>query len=325
MKMDIGDNIKVTVAILAHNQISYIRQAILSVLEQETEYNFEILIHDDCSDDGTREVICEYEKKYPEKVVAVYEDENQYKKGNDYLQLAIWKHVRGEYYIALDGDDYWCDKHKIQRQVKFLEEHPECIAHTHLTKRINERNGKITYSPVKFQRKNVWDVEEIIDWADVFQTSALMYRSNIQKSIPRNFISFSAQDYPVALWLSINGIIAYSDWVMTVHRVNAMGSYTSECFGDGEKHKTLQAARKGLDERTELLERFDTLSGGKYKNIINYSTDRREFDILWNEQNYSKAKKNEYFKSLPIKKKCYYLCLEYCPVIVKLKNYLFGA
>lgn len=319
------DNIKCTVAILAHNQITYIRQAIESVLEQETSYNYEILIHDDCSDDGTREVIREYEEKYPDKIVAIYEDENQYVKGNDYLQRAIWEHVRGEYYIALDGDDYWCDKTKLQSQISFLDNHSEYIAHTHTTRCINEERNTETYSPIMRENNKEWTSEDIVEWEDVFQTSSLMYRTVIQADIPREFIAFSAQDTPIDLWLCVKGRIAYSDSKMTVHRVNAIGSYTSQFFGNEGYFKDNKIARDRIEEKSRLLENFNQHTNGRYKKNIDKAIDKSWFDLLWNEGKYSEARKRQYYRNLKFKKKCFYFCEEYCPIVVKIKNTVLGG
>lgn len=318
--MNESNEIKVTVAILAHNQITYIEQAIESVLEQKTNFRYEILIHDDCSTDGTRGIIEEYAERYPTIIVPILEKENQYVKGNDYLQYAIWRYVRGEYYIALDGDDYWCDCYKLQKQVDYLDAHPEYIAHTHLTKKINENNGEVGWSPTYRENDKEWSDEEIIDWFDVFQTSSLMYRSYIQGNIPRSYISFFAQDYPVALWLCVEGKIAYSSWVMTVHRMNAIGSYSSEFFGDDDVHNSSSVAREHLNIRSKLLEEFSHDTDHKYDDVIRRSSIRREFEILWSEHRYDDARDNEYYKNMKFRKKCFFFLDEHCPKLVELKN-----
>ena len=93
---------------------------------QETDFPIEILIHDDCSTDGTTEIIKEYETKYPDLFFPLYEDENQYQQGKaGEIDLYNYKRARGKYIAYCEGDDYWIDPLKLQKQVDFMEANPE--------------------------------------------------------------------------------------------------------------------------------------------------------------------------------------------------------
>ncbi|RDU63570.1 glycosyl transferase family 2 [Helicobacter didelphidarum] len=117
-----------SVLCITYNHKNFIAQALDSMLEQETDFPFDIIIHDDCSTDGTDTIIKEYEAKYPKIIKALYEEENQYSKrenGNNFLGIM---HKMAAKYIALcEGDDYWNDPKKIQIQVDFLESHQEYV------------------------------------------------------------------------------------------------------------------------------------------------------------------------------------------------------
>lgn len=116
--------ILVSVWMAAYYAGSHIAQGIESVLMQETEYPYEIVINDDCSGDNTWEVVSEYAAKYPDIIRAVRNEKNLGLSAN---VLATKLRCKGKYIVNLSGDDYWIDKHKIQKQVDFLENHPAYV------------------------------------------------------------------------------------------------------------------------------------------------------------------------------------------------------
>lgn len=123
-----------TVLLVSYNHAPYIRKAIESVLAQKTKYNFIINIFDDCSTDGTSDIIKEYAKQYPDKITVFIPEKNQG------AQTNIWnayKSVKTKYCALLECDDYWCDENKLEMQITALEKHPECSFCAHNTTIIN--------------------------------------------------------------------------------------------------------------------------------------------------------------------------------------------
>ena len=129
----------VSISCITYNHINYIEQCLDGFLEQETDYPFEILIHDDCSTDGTTEIIQKYSTKYPDIIKPMYETENQYQQGKPAGSL-IWNFPRaqGKYIALCEGDDYWIDENKLQIQVDFLERNPEYTMCFHNAEVLNE-------------------------------------------------------------------------------------------------------------------------------------------------------------------------------------------
>lgn len=123
---------------ITYNHKDFITKAIESFLEQETDFAFEILIHDDCSNDGTRKIIQSYAKKYPNIIKAFYEEENQYQKGAEgrYFFGELSK-IASKYIALCEGDDYWNDSKKLQFQVDFLENNPKFVVTYHSCKVID--------------------------------------------------------------------------------------------------------------------------------------------------------------------------------------------
>mgnify|MGYP002627235917 CR=1 FL=1 len=116
----------VSISYITYNQIAFVERAINGFLIQKTEFPFEIYIHDDASTDGTAELLHEYELKYPDVIRVVFEKENQYSKRGHLFQYCIMPYINSKYIAHCDGDDYWTDPYKLQKQVTYLENHPDC-------------------------------------------------------------------------------------------------------------------------------------------------------------------------------------------------------
>lgn len=127
----------VSICCITYNHAPFIRQALEGFLMQEAPTGakqedgwLEILVHDDASTDGTDAIIREYASKYPTKIYPLYEQENQYSKGV-IVDGFNYKRARGKYIAYCEGDDYWTDPYKLQKQVDFMEAHPECTVTFH--------------------------------------------------------------------------------------------------------------------------------------------------------------------------------------------------
>lgn len=115
----------VTIRCITYNHEPYIRQCLEGFVMQKTNFRFEAIVHDDASTDGTAAIIREYAEKYPDIIKPIYEIENQYSKHDGSLDRIMDAHMRGKYIALCEGDDYWIDPLKLQKQVDFLEEHPD--------------------------------------------------------------------------------------------------------------------------------------------------------------------------------------------------------
>ena len=115
----------VSICSLAYNHAPYIRQCLESFLMQKSNFKYEIIIHDDASTDGTAEIIKEYADKYPDLIKPIYQKENQYSKGvRGIFARFVFPKAKGKYIAMCEGDDYWTDPFKLQKQVDFLEKNP---------------------------------------------------------------------------------------------------------------------------------------------------------------------------------------------------------
>lgn len=121
----------VTVFCITYNHEKFIRQALEGMVMQKTNFPFEVLVHDDASTDGTADIIREFEARYPEIIRPIYQTENQYSQGKRICEDIMLPRTKGKYIALCEGDDVWTDPLKLQKQVDFMESHPEFQATVH--------------------------------------------------------------------------------------------------------------------------------------------------------------------------------------------------
>jgi glycosyltransferase involved in cell wall biosynthesis len=161
----------VTIKCTAYNHELFLRKCLDGFVMQKTNFKFEAIVHDDASTDGTANIIREYAEKYPSIIKPIYETENQFTKGK--LAKIMDDAITGKYAAICEGDDYWTDPHKLQRQVDFLEAHPDYSAVSENGMVLNT----ITDTQYLFSEESEHDVniEELIIKRR-FPTASVMYR-----------------------------------------------------------------------------------------------------------------------------------------------------
>ena len=170
-----------SVYIPTYNHERYIGKALDSVLMQETDYEFEILIGEDLSTDSTRDILREYEMKYPGKFQIFYREHNM---NRDKIRNAVdlKRRCRGKYIIGLEGDDYWIDSKKLDKQIRFLEEHPDYIAVAHnclVVDENSEPNGE-EYPECKYTE---YSVKHFFSEILPGQLTTIMYKNYLKNDI----------------------------------------------------------------------------------------------------------------------------------------------
>ena len=129
----------VSIICTAYNHEKYIKYAIDGFLMQKTNFEYEILIHDDASTDNTPKILKEYQDMYPDLIKVIYQKENQYTKGVSAITVLLEK-AKGKYLAFCEGDDYWIDKYKLQKQVDFLDRNIDYSAVYHNVKIVDKNN-----------------------------------------------------------------------------------------------------------------------------------------------------------------------------------------
>lgn len=217
---------------ITYNHERFIAQAIESVLMQKTDFAVELVIGEDCSTDGTREIVRRYAANHSETIRLLLPDRNIGMHQNMRLTLSG---CRGEYIALLEGDDYWAFPHKLQRQVEFLDTHPECVMGCHRVRVFDEeqQHGSFEEPPAEYRFK-IHTVETLLRWNTVVTCSAMIRRAAIPK-LPEEFLRLRLADWPLWILLGRQGDIGYQDELLAHHRIHSGGIWSS--MADHEHHE----------------------------------------------------------------------------------------
>ena len=137
---------KVSVCCTTYNHERYLKRCLDSIVCQKTNFAFELLVFEDCSKDGTRKILEEYASKYPDIIIPLYQEENRYSKDIHVCENFVFPLVRGEYVALCEGDDYWTDEYKLQKQVDALDRNPQCNFCTHRVELVGDKEESLNDS-----------------------------------------------------------------------------------------------------------------------------------------------------------------------------------
>lgn len=249
-----------TVYCLAFNHEKYIRKTLEGFVNQKTSYKFHVVVHDDASTDGTKKIIEEYVQRYPELITPIYQTENQHSKKVDIYDNFLQPLMTSKYSAICEGDDYWCDPNKLQLQIDYMEQHPSCSLCVHNTELIKE-NGES--KGIFLNETGVYKQitpEQVIEagGGGLFHTSSFVYRTAFRHQKPKEFSIHGVGDYPLAMYLSMQGDVHYIGRVMSVYRIGSVNSWVKRV----SNNPTL------FDEHTRVeiedLKRWDSMTEHKY-------------------------------------------------------------
>ncbi len=231
---------KVSIVVITFNHAGTLRQSLDSALAQETNFPFELLVGDDCSTDGTREIVAEYAQRHPDRIRALLHPRNLGFFGK-FNFLAVYAEARAPYAIVLEGDDYWTNPLKLQRQVDFLDRRPDCVACFHdcyVQDGPELDTGRLYLSATV---KRDLGLREII--GDMFpHTTSILFRRSVLGPFPPWFMELELTDLSLFSLLAAQGTFGYlADQPMSVYRT-AGGSWTSTSLV-ARTHRELKAFR----------------------------------------------------------------------------------
>lgn len=249
------DFLMVSIRCCAYNHEPYIRQCLEGFVMQKTNFRFEAIVHDDASTDGTAAIIREYAEKYPDIIKPIFQTENQYSKRDGSLRRIMDAHMHGKYVAMCEGDDYWIDPLKLQKQVDFLEANSDYSLCFHNAVRLNNRTKirERISSFCNFNQSRTISTEELIaGWC--IPTASILYRRESLTNIQRP--NFFSGDYTLQLILASVGKVHYIDRYMSVYRLIPGGVSNNI------------VAKNWAKQLSGLLDWYDVLTLGKFKNAI---------------------------------------------------------
>ncbi|ENV85653.1 hypothetical protein F940_01880 [Acinetobacter radioresistens NIPH 2130] len=210
-----------------YNHENYIEDAIKGFLIQETNFSFEIIIHDDASTDKTVDIIRKYERYYPKLIKPIFQKENQYSKGSNFLEI-LMKLANGKYIAICEGDDYWTDPNKLQKQVDYLETHPNTVISFFNTQYFYQDKQKFgeLYLPSKHRKDFSKDeLTKITTW---LPTSTRVFRKISFGNIPEIAKVLNTDDFLISILGSYGKAHYHHDIKPTVYRVHSHGIWQSQ-------------------------------------------------------------------------------------------------
>ncbi|MCM1048304.1 MAG: glycosyltransferase [Clostridiales bacterium] len=264
------EDIKVSVYCLAYNHEKYIKKALDGFIMQQTNFRYEVIVHDDASTDKTPDIIKEYAEKYPDIIKPIFQKENQLSKGINISATYIFPKIRGKYIASCEGDDYWNDKYKLQKQFDVMEEHPECSLSTHKVQFCNEDG---TFNPrilpgrcFHINKSDVIKEDELVKCYWIYGT----YPFHTSSYFFRRSILDIDLDYPRDIGILrkclIKGSVYYFNEPMSIRRLGAVSSWTTLL-----NKKGTQEWYKLILRDNEAEERFDQYTNYKYHDYIQVS------------------------------------------------------
>lgn len=306
----------VTIRCIAYNHGPYIRQCLEGFVMQKTNFRFEAIVHDDASTDSTATIIREYAEKYPNIIKPIFETENQYSKYDGSLQR-IMDHacMHGKYVALCEGDDYWIDPYKLQKQVDFLESHPEYIYSCHRYNILDMQTHEYKLASNIYFDKHPSDSNFtfgidypfLTEW--ITKTLTCLYRNNIV-NFPYSTFKYFRDVHRVYFILKHGKGVCHS-FVGGVYRISPVGVFSM--------HSNIEKANLAYKIHEELYEKthdkiFKKLMLDDFARKIYFS---RRF--IW-PHNFLELKC--YFIYLPLLtlRKCYRRCIRFFASQVNYNN-----
>jgi len=247
------NDILVSVCVITYNHCNYIRQCLDAILMQQTIFPIEVIVNDDCSTDGTAEIIKEYELKYPHLFKPIYQVENQYSKGvRGMFAKFCFPKAKGKYIAMCEGDDYWTDPLKLQKQVDFLENNEDYSMCFHGAKIISTVNNHIDLRCDCIEDRDYSANELFQSWT--VPTASIVYRSECLHFPIVKDEMFLNGDIKLILMVSQFGKIRGMASIMSVYRMHVGGvSYNPSIQEDRCKkypnhYKAIKANFNNIDK-----------------------------------------------------------------------------
>jgi glycosyltransferase involved in cell wall biosynthesis len=241
-----SDRILVSICCVTFNHQQYIKYCLDGFLMQQGDFDIEVLIHDDASTDGTKQIIEAYKEKYPDIFFPVFQNENQYSKGfRGFTARYNFPRCRGKYIALCEGDDYWTDTHKLQKQIDFLEANEKYVITCHDSKMINQNGEIINSTCLKEENKRDYSAVELKKAFYVLTQTMCFRNVSIIKNMPVESRDVSNGDIFLISLLGAHGKHKFiSDIKPSAYRIHSGGVWSQ--IADEKKNKTLKFTAKRL-------------------------------------------------------------------------------
>jgi glycosyltransferase involved in cell wall biosynthesis len=295
---------KLSVALITYNHASFIAAAIEGALAQKTNFDFEIVIGEDDSSDGTREIVADYAKRFPGKIRPLFHSRKDVifyrgKATGRFNFIQTLKSCTGEYVAMLDGDDFWTAPDKLQQQVDFLDAHREFVICAHdVVKLFPDATEEPWRNPV-----GSYDFIDLLTLKHFPPTCSVVYRNRLFPEFPDWFSRVMVGDFSLHLLNARFGRVAHLPCIMATYRQHAGGMASSATL-PGQK-----ASQKNILWNEGLIDLYQTVDeafGRKYHAQVQRRIAELHHDNAWiyyNRQDVAQMRKAvfEAFKAAPFR------------------------
>ena len=254
------DNITVSVYCITYNHVGLIRKCLDGFVMQKTDFKFEVWVHDDCSNDGTIEILKEYEERFPKLVNVVYEEKNQYSQGKD-IATIMQPFLRGKYIAVCEGDDCWTDPNKLQKQFNFMEHNPEYTLCTHKVKEIILEDNSSFDHPKELNHDETIAPGFIVRKGGGFFPTCSFFRRADVNVISKRWGNGICGDFNIILTSMLHGKVYYMDDCMGIKHTGYPGSWST-------RHSQIETIVSHKKAEIESIRRFDEETNKKYHEFV---------------------------------------------------------
>lgn len=263
---------RLSVLITTYNHEAYIAQALDSILMQQTDFDFDIVLVDDCSTDRTREIVAGYQARHPERFRLIMPDQSADDQGLRLFFDAL-QSVQSDYIAMLDGDDFWTSPHKLQKQVAFLDAHPSCSMCFHNVRCFYEDGSQPEYDYTVAGYRQFSGLADMVRQNVVAGCSPVLRRTAIAR-MPGWMYGEDWADWTIYLLCAQHGPVGYLDETLGAYRIHRRGMWSGhdevrrfemvldfytrlDRYTQGAHSRTIRAARAWIYHRIALAYELD--------------------------------------------------------------------
>lgn len=276
-------NIMVTIICNTFNHEKYIGKCLDSFVDQKTSFKYEIIVHDDASTDNTAEIIKAYQRKYPNLFKVIIQEKNIYSQNIDSMTY-IEKLIDGKYIALCEGDDYWTDERKLQKQVEFLENNNDYFLCGHQGIKIAE-DGKYISEFFKDEHEYAYDTGiDDPQYTHRFHTSSMVFKREFFENYRDILKKIKSYDYVYKYLMSMSGKVKVLPEKMSAYRMNAVGSWSERVMKNKEKQKVF------FEEQIQILKILNEYSMYAYRRCFEREILFFEYKVEECSGNYKKLK-----------------------------------
>jgi glycosyltransferase involved in cell wall biosynthesis len=239
----------VSVRVITYNHEKYIAQCLEGILMQRTNFPFEIIVGEDCSMDKTQEIVLDYEKRFPGVIRMITSAKNV---GGRQNSIRLVGACQGKYHSLCEGDDYWIDPLKLQKQVDFLETHPEHAMCFHNALTLTEGKMPPPQYACPPDLQDTITLEDVVLRTYFIPTASIVLRGSVANTLPKWREKYNLLDLITLLWCGHHGNLGYLDEIMSVYRKHPQG-LSRKIESEGGYFAEIKQILTEFDRETDYL------------------------------------------------------------------------